>query len=236
MSERLVFDFPEVPEYRTNLLALSLYSLADALRNNGRGAEAEPLYSRVLEIMDATQGDTSGIVLARLIRGGAAGHLGGFRLGRREYAGAVRFLERAVADGRAASNLAPGNPGPLQLIAEHGTALSRALLAMGERPASAVAAAEAARAASQLARIAAQPGPLIEIARILAYCATTVRDPAMQRDYTTGAVEALRSAISKGFQAVEELARDRDLAPLMSHPDIRSLVMDLAMPADPFAR
>ena len=45
----------------------------------------------------------------------------------------------------------------------------------------------------------------------------------------------IRSAIGRGSTDVEELARDRDLASLMSHPDLRPLIMDLAMPADPFA-
>ena len=110
LAERLTAAFPKVPEYRTHFLALNLYNLADALRSNGQGHEAEQTYSRAWEIMESTSGDANDTVLVRLIRGGALGHLGEFRLERREFAEAVRLLDRAVAEDEVASKRPPATP------------------------------------------------------------------------------------------------------------------------------
>ena len=50
------------------------------------------------------------------------------------------------------------------------------------------------------------------------------------------AVAALSQAIALGFRDLNWMNSDSDLDPLRSRPDFRLLMMDLAMPADPFAR
>ena len=58
-----------------------------------------------------------------------------------------------------------------------------------------------------------------------------------ERDaYAVRAVATLRRAVAAGFRNLNTLRKDRDLNPLRSRPDFQLLMMDLAMPGDPFAR
>jgi eukaryotic-like serine/threonine-protein kinase len=50
------------------------------------------------------------------------------------------------------------------------------------------------------------------------------------------AMETLRRAVAAGYRSASWLQRDPDLDPLRSRPDFKPLLMDLAMPAAPFAR
>jgi hypothetical protein len=55
-------------------------------------------------------------------------------------------------------------------------------------------------------------------------------------DRTGGlAVVLLRRAAALGLRDPDHYARDTDLAPLHARDDFRLLMMDLAMPAQPFA-
>src|SRR5262249_52162577 len=50
------------------------------------------------------------------------------------------------------------------------------------------------------------------------------------------AMTALRQAVEAGYRDLAHLRSDPDLDPLRRRPDFRLLMMDLAMPAEPFAR
>jgi hypothetical protein len=50
------------------------------------------------------------------------------------------------------------------------------------------------------------------------------------------AMAALRRAVDAGFGYVALLRTEEDLAPLRSRPDFQALLLDMAFPADPFAR
>ena len=50
------------------------------------------------------------------------------------------------------------------------------------------------------------------------------------------AIDALRRAVAAGYRDFGAMEKDKALAPLRSRPDFRLLMMDLAFPADPFAR
>jgi tetratricopeptide (TPR) repeat protein len=50
------------------------------------------------------------------------------------------------------------------------------------------------------------------------------------------AMQTLREAIASGFRNRDHMAKDGDLDPLRSRPDFQLLMIDLAFPADPFAR
>jgi eukaryotic-like serine/threonine-protein kinase len=49
-----------------------------------------------------------------------------------------------------------------------------------------------------------------------------------------GSVRLLRQALAAGFRDTKSLRESHDLDPLRSRPDFRLLMMDLAMPSDPF--
>jgi eukaryotic-like serine/threonine-protein kinase len=50
------------------------------------------------------------------------------------------------------------------------------------------------------------------------------------------AMEALRRAVAAGYRDQARMRVDTDLDPLRDREDFRLLLMDLAMPAEPFAR
>ena len=50
------------------------------------------------------------------------------------------------------------------------------------------------------------------------------------------AIALLRRAIAKGYHNADEVASEPALRPLRDRPDFRLIMMDLAMPSDPFAR
>jgi hypothetical protein len=50
------------------------------------------------------------------------------------------------------------------------------------------------------------------------------------------AMVVLRDAVAAGYRNVTWMKRDPDLEPLRSRPDFQLLMIDLTMPADPFAR
>jgi len=50
------------------------------------------------------------------------------------------------------------------------------------------------------------------------------------------AMESLRQAVAAGYRKLNLMRSDPDLDPLRSRPDFQFLMMDLAFPADPFAR
>jgi serine/threonine-protein kinase len=59
---------------------------------------------------------------------------------------------------------------------------------------------------------------------------------ARRRERADRAMETLRRAIAQGYTFPAIISRDADLDPLRPRPDFQLLMMDLAMPADPFGR
>ena len=49
-------------------------------------------------------------------------------------------------------------------------------------------------------------------------------------------MKSLRRAVAAGWNRPAHMRADTDLDPIRSRPDYQMLVLDLAMPADPFAR
>lgn len=60
-------------------------------------------------------------------------------------------------------------------------------------------------------------------------------DPAAVRALEDRATDNLRRAIKAGFQELPPLKQDACLGSLRGRPDFRLLLLDLAMPSDPFA-
>jgi tetratricopeptide (TPR) repeat protein len=87
------------------------------------------------------------------------------------------------------------------------------------------------------------PDGLYEAARYRAVAAAVLlaREPTPDSKRRAGAeadraLDWLRKAVAAGFRDLNSILRDTDLDPLRSRPDFQLLLMDLAMPADPFAR
>ena len=58
----------------------------------------------------------------------------------------------------------------------------------------------------------------------------------LRHQQAEAAMTALRRAIAAGYKNLPDIVRDPDLDPLRSRSDFQLLMMDLAMPAIPFAR
>jgi hypothetical protein len=81
------------------------------------------------------------------------------------------------------------------------------------------------------------PDELCTLAGELALCAPLAGRPsAGQPDYAGEALEALGQAIRGGFRDAARLQTDPAFGPLRGRDEFRLLLMDLSMPADPFAR
>jgi tetratricopeptide (TPR) repeat protein len=89
------------------------------------------------------------------------------------------------------------------------------------------------------------PDGLYELARNLALCIPIVAEghaepiaeqQAERKKYADRAVDALRRAVAVGFRDLARMRKDADLGPLRARPDFQTLVADLALPLDPFAR
>ena len=206
LAERLVADYPKVPEYRVVFLALNLYNLADLLRSNNRVPEGEAVYTRALEVLDAVPAPAADVMLGRLIRGGALGHLGQARLERKEFAEAARLLDRALDSGRAALELCS----PQLRAAEHGRRVRSRPVPSQTRP----------RRKGRFGR--RRSGPRRRRHTPRRWRAAKVfrpgrrpprplhpaaGDPVREREYYDRAVAMLGMAVAKGFKDVDSLAR-----------------------------
>jgi hypothetical protein len=60
--------------------------------------------------------------------------------------------------------------------------------------------------------------------------------PAEGRAEADRAMHWLRVALAAGYRNLANMRTDTDLDPLRGREDFRLLMLDLAMPADPFAR
>jgi tetratricopeptide (TPR) repeat protein len=56
------------------------------------------------------------------------------------------------------------------------------------------------------------------------------------RRYEDRTIALLRRAVAMGFKERKLLARDQDRSALRHHPDFQILIMDLAIPIDPFRK
>jgi tetratricopeptide (TPR) repeat protein len=159
--------------------------------------------------------------------GEALGHLGSSLHVLKRLPKALEALRRAVDRQRGALALAPNQARFLNLLVGHYRDLGRVHRALGQPSGAAKAA---------LARRGLRPGDpfeLYDVARELALC---IPPPSRGEggDYADRSMETLRWAISAGFRDGDRLGKDPAFAPLRRRDDFRTLMMDLAFPADPF--
>jgi eukaryotic-like serine/threonine-protein kinase len=106
---------------------------------------------------------------------------------------------------------------------------------------------QADEAADALEQVAKQPGGGIDscynaacmFAKAAVLASKTPPGPGSHprsRSYQGRAVDLLRRAVAMGFRELTQLAKDPDLDVLRDRPDFQLLIMDLAFPAQPFAR
>jgi hypothetical protein len=241
---RLAAEHPKVPNYREGAAHFdnNLAILLEVAR--GRVAEAERMYRRAIATWTGLVADYPASAHYRNYLAMAHSNLSDLLVRRPDGLDAARSeVEAGLRQEAEALRLNPRQPlyraGHRKLEALRARILAR----RGEHDA-------AARAIeATLASPGSDPADAYNASCLLAQCLAAARedrrlDPAdreRRADLSADrALALLAAARSTGFfRGPERLALirdDPDLVPLRDRPDFRLLLMDLAMPADPFAR
>jgi tetratricopeptide (TPR) repeat protein len=237
--QALAGDDPKKTFFRS-LVAGNRVSLGDVLLEAGKPGEAEAEYRMALAIYqalaDENPDDTifrDGVASSLVYLGDAVRSVGQPAEARSEYERAIALLEQPVQQN-------PANAWHRHMLAcalrrrglilrDLGDAASaaadtrRALgLCDGVRPRSVWVLFDMACCHAALAGLAGQAGSGVS--------ATEGEDQAAR------AMESLRQAIAVGYRDASQLRIESALASLRSRDDFKLLMMDLAMPADPFSK
>jgi tetratricopeptide (TPR) repeat protein len=241
---RLAAEYPKVPNYREGAAHID-NNLAIFLEiARGRVAEAERMYRRAIASWPALVADYPASAHYRNYLAMAHSNLADLLVKRPDGLDAARAeVEAGLRQEVEALRLNPRQPlyraGLRKLEALRAMFLAR----LGEHDA-------AARAIEgALASPGGDPADAYNAACLLAQCLAAAHedrllDPADRERradrYAVRALALLSAARSTGFfrgpERLTMLRDDPDLGPLRDRPDFRLLLMDLAMPADPFAR
>ncbi len=236
--DRLVTDFPDRPDYR-HLKAMGHNDLGEMLTQSGDAAAAEQAFRTSLELRRGLAIASPDVPDYRSGLGIGLAALGQHLLDHGDLDEGGKLLEEAIAEHRVALAKVPSNPLYRGEARKAADALGRILGRMGDH--------------AGLARFAVLIPPHESgdpehdhfAARVLARCVPLVlADKALSpesrrtkaRQYADAAMTALGDAIRKGDRDFRHFQSDQDLAPLKGRGDFKRLLMDLAFPADPFAR
>jgi serine/threonine-protein kinase len=223
----LVSSDPAVPMY-ASYLAVAQTTQGTILHHLGRDAEAEPALRRAIEILDGVARSRPDLLTTHDDLGEAHKSLADFYRDRRQPEPFLRAVDEAIAHRRAALERTPDLSQPRAALAELHRRRGEALLMLG-RPD------EAAGEADRLVELRQdQADDLVAAARLLARAAGAAH---VNRagTYAGRSLERLRSAQRIGPVKIAPRFADPDFAALRSHPDFPLLLMDLAVPADPFS-
>jgi len=234
----LVTTNPSVPEFRGGL-ADSRGELGNVLRETGRPAEAEAeerrslaLYQKLADDNPAVLALSSGLVSALDNLGDVLRPLGRDAEARDAYDRAIATSERLVAE----------NPTRTEFRSKQAHSLRRRGLALGDLGDHAGAAADGRRAlrfydtlpwrnAEEWFETACAHAALAGLAEKYG-SGVSATEAASEAD---AAMAALHEAVRMGYRNAHAFRTEAPLAPFRGRPDFRLILMDLAMPADPFA-
>jgi serine/threonine protein kinase len=215
----LADDSPTVQDYQVGLGGL-FFNLAHLVRSGGRPADSLTWFDQGVRTLSAVLAKEPRHAAAReFLRDGHYGRaLALMKMDR--FADAVRDLDRAL-------ELDDGSR-------RAGFRLQRALCLARTDPAHGVAEVE------DLVKAEAVPAvTLYDAACACALSSARVEDAGAKERVAARAVELLRRAHAAGFfkdkARAEHMKMDRDLDPIRGRDDFRRLLLDLAMPAQPFA-
>jgi eukaryotic-like serine/threonine-protein kinase len=239
IREKLVDDNPAVAEFRTNL-ADSFFCWGLLLLQTGKSSEAEAKYRQALAIYQKLADDNPKVPGHRDDAAGIRNHLGVAlrRLGRQ--AEARELFERAVAIREELVREDAGTPGYRSGLAECYVNRGLARRAAGDVPGAAADFRRArglfdalpSRTGEQWFRSAsahAAPAGLVGAAG----SGLSAAEAGSEAD---AAMALLHKAVAMGYRGHYIYRNDDALDPLRHRADFRLLLMDLAMPAEPFAR
>jgi serine/threonine-protein kinase len=239
IKRRLVDQHPGVAEYRRDL-ASGHQNIGSVLRGSGRPAEALAAHQASLAIQRALAEAYPAVTGIRRDLANSLNEMGDVLRLMGCPAEAQAAYEQALAILEAMFQADPA-------VSDNHTWLIQGLKGLG---ASHFAAGRAADAVAAWRRAVAIGGrlrspydePLYYLAGCHALLGAAAGVPGSGLPAEDGPVElgrgldALRRAIAAGYRDVHWMRRDPDLDPLRARPDFRLLMLDLAFPAQPFAR
>jgi serine/threonine-protein kinase len=239
LQEQLVRTYPAVTEYR-RALAGTYSNISVLFQESGRPDEALEASRRALALQEELVGAGTSFARYRRDLALSLSNLGALLGSLDRGDEAVRHLERALALQRA---LMADEPGILQYaadLAESYASLGVVLSRLGRR--------DEAWTALERARTTLEALPRLGPSeRIVLSAALSQAAPLADRDHQRGgsaagrhlgdrAMAQLREAIEAGYRNRRALETEPAFDPLRPRPDFQLLMMDLAMPGDPFAR
>jgi tetratricopeptide (TPR) repeat protein len=227
--KRLVEDYPAVPGYRW-LLATLQSNRGKALRLTGHFPEAEACLNDALAMrrkLLTELGDSPALHNSLAL---TLSHLGDLRRVQQQYGAACDFLQEAAGHHEAALKAAPRTRSYRDTYRQNRVTLADSLMHLGDHAAAAV-------VAEQILQIGLDPSTdAYEAACILALCASVAEKddrltPEQSKQkvelYANQAMKLLREAIQKGFQDLDHLRRDSELAALRSRKDFTEFLAQL---------
>jgi tetratricopeptide (TPR) repeat protein len=229
LQEKLVADFPTVPECRRDLAA-SYHNLGKLLQLTGKPQPAEWAYRQGLAIRERLVGEFSGVRSYSSELGSTLNNLGRLLLDGGKPGEARVLLERALEYQRMALKANARHPAYRRLLSYSYQNLALTLRALREHHGAAGAARELARVfpdqffdAYNAACHLAQCVPLAEKDVQL-----SEKDRnALAQQYGDQAIELLRAAIRNGFRDAAHLDQDADFKPLRARADLQEIVTKL---------
>ncbi len=236
--ERLVVDFPDRPDYRHHL-AMGHNNLGELLASTGDAAGAERAFRASLALKKALADANPDVPDYMNALGTGLASLGQCLADHDRLSEGRALLEQAITAHHAALAKVPSDAVFRGEARQSSLFLGKILNRLGDHAALAALAAHLSPspagfsqddclAASLLAR--SMPLALADAAL------TPARRHSLAAQYSESAMTALREAIRKGDRDLRHFQSDLDLVPLRTRDDFGLLMMDLAIPANPFAR
>jgi serine/threonine-protein kinase len=228
----LIAANPSVPRYRT-MRTDGQVRLGWALRHLGREREAVTLFENATEAAEELFKVDSGSAILRQLLSQCLTQEANLLLHMGRLAEARPKLRRAVQINEALTGALPGSP-------EIRSALSHALRGVGRAEAAAGARAEAYSAFKRAIEIDLSLAGQFPVNRYNLACnfalMIAVSPPDDREALALQALEALRQANGGGYGTKASVEADTDLDSLRDRRDFQNHLLDLAMPAEPFAR
>jgi serine/threonine-protein kinase len=234
IKQKIVAEHPGVAEYRRDL-ASSHHNLGFVLRETGRPIEAVAAHEASLAILESLVAAYPAVTLLQSDLANGLNDAGdALRLvGRMAEARASYERALAILDGLVQAN--PTVTGDqsrlLQGIRLQGIRGLGATQRAAGRDAEAMASWR--RATAEGRRLRPSDG---ESLYYLACCHALLGGAAAAPAELDRAMAVLRQAVAAGYRSLDCMRRDPDLDPLRPRPDFGALLLDLAFPAEPFAR
>jgi serine/threonine-protein kinase len=232
IREGLVRDFPGQREYRRDL-GSGRYQLALLYFRSGRVKEAEAEFRRALHVQDPLVQEMGGSPDFAIQMTRTLAMLGTCAKANNALGEAEGFLRRCLA---LQEDLARRFPSELQLRAELGDSYTGLGDVQTERGSPANALAWHDKAIGHL-RAMLDERPDYAVPREILAAALFARGRAFAGlGRPDLAMDALRRAVAAGFRDFGRMQADRRFDPLRARDDFRMLALDVAFPAEPFAR